>query len=407
MKTMRLCFYSSDPPLRDQAYGNHGVARNFIEILRQEDPVILSRRSRKAINLKEAASVCGSLEFWLHPCASGWGLKRLLPTSAGIVDGLLFAFWLPVLFWKLRRAGIERIFVLCGADAWFLINVRLLQTLGIPVDVYLVDDIEDSSTQGLYRRLPGFIHRLLKSVLRHSARNFAISPGFAEHLSDRFGVSATWLPLPAPSFPESAREPVAKPEARKPIVFIGALNRLYADALRELYDEISRFNRSGDGGYKLILKIISYSNTKAFLDTLPDTEWVEAHERLERDAMQRHLSEAHACFLPYSFAASEKLMVSTSFSCKILEYFECRRPILVYGPAYASIPRYFRELGLPLCATSREELRESLPRIEAYDTPELIGRYREAWRRFHSPQAIRSILLSPAGAEDATELRTA
>jgi hypothetical protein len=319
-------------------------------------------------------------------------LKRLLPTSAGIVDGMLFALWLPVLFWKLRRTEIDRIFVLCGADAWFLIKVRLLQTLGIPVDVYLVDDIEDSSTQGLYRQFPGFIYRLLKSVLRHSGRNFAISPGFAEHLTDRFGVSATWLPLPAPSFPDAPPEAVTKPRARKPIVFIGALNRLYAVALRELYDEISRFNEAGGRDYKLILKIISYSNTRNFLDTLPDTKWTETHERLDRDEMQRHLGEAHACFLPYSFAESEKLMVSTSFSCKILEYFECRRPILVYGPAYASIPRYFDELGLPLCATSKDELREMLPKIELYDSSDLIDQYHEAWKAHHSPLAITSIL---------------
>jgi hypothetical protein len=389
---MRLCFYACDPPLREWAYGNHGVARHFVDLLRAESPVVLTQRKRRSIDVDEISSVCGDLPLWLHPSASSLGLRRLFPTLASVLDALIFVFWLPTLSARLRKAKIDRVFVLCGSDAWFLINIWLIQRLGIPVDVYWVDDIEESSDQWPLRILKFLIHPLLRSVLNKSARNFAISSGFTESISKHFGVTAEWLPLPAPEFTYRTRDFVPCAENRRHLVFIGAINRLYEDSLRELYDEICLFNADQTQGYSLVLEIISYASTTSFIESLPNRNWVVSYERLTDAELQAHLHRAYACFLPYSFAASEKRMVSTSFSCKILEYFKCQRPILVFGPDYASIPRYFRDLNLPLCATSREELRQELRLIESFDSLELTQGYYAAWERFHSPAAIRSIL---------------
>ena len=393
---MRLCFYACDPPLRERAFGNHGVARHFVDLLRAESPVVLTQRKRRSIDVAEISSVCGDLPLWLHPSASSLGLRRFLPTLASVLDALIFLFWLPTLSTRLRKAEIDRIFVLCGSDAWFLINIWLIQRLGIPVDVYWVDDIEESSDQWPLRILKFLIHPLLGSVLKNSARNFAISPGFTESISQHFGVAAEWLPLPAPEFILRSEDFVPCTESRRHIVFIGAINRLYEDSLRELYHEICKFNADPRVGYSLVLEVISYASTTSFIDSLPNRDWVVSFEQLSDADLQAHLRQAYACFLPYSFAESEKRMVSTSFSCKILEYFKCQRPILVYGPEYASIPRYFRDLNLPLCATSREKLQQELHSIESLDTFELPQNYYAAWERFHSPAAIRSILLSPS-----------
>lgn len=392
---MRLCFYACDPPLRERAYGNHGVARHFVDLLRAESPVVLTQKKRRSINVDEISGVCGDLPLWLHPSASSLGLRRLLPTLASVLDALIFVFWLPTLSARLSEAKINRIFVLCGSDAWFLINIWLIQRLGIPVDVYWVDDIEESSNQWSLRILRFLIHPLLRSVIKNSSCNFAISPGFTEFISQHFGVTAEWLPLPAPEFNLCPKDFVPCKKNRRHIVFIGAINRLYEDSLRELYDEICLFNADQTLGYSLILEIISYATTTPFIKSLPNRNWVVSYEQLTDAELQAHLHRAYACFLPYSFAASEKRMVSTSFSCKILEYFKCQRPILVFGPKYASIPRYFSDLNLPLCATSREELRQELRLIESFDNLELTQSYYAAWERFHSPAAIRSILFKP------------
>lgn len=389
---MRLCFYSFDPPLKDQAYASHGVARNFIEILGPRSPAVLTTKSRRSVNLEETKEICAGLPLWIHPSASSLGLRRFSSTLAGIIDAFIFFLWLPVLSGRLEKFSIDRIFVSCGADATFLLNLWLLQKLGWPVDIYLVDDIEDSS----HKRHPTIlrvIRSLLSKVLAASSRVYAISPGFAKHLSERFNVDAEWLPLPLPSFPTLSPSVAETRADRRHIVFVGAINRLYAAPLRDLYEEIRTFNKSAGESSKLILEIISYSDTSPFRASLSNDEWLVVHEKLNSEKLQGRLCNSLACFLPYSFDEAERLMVSTSFSCKILEYFQCGRPILVYGPDYASIPRYFHELELPLCATSRQQLREILPQIERHDTPELIGLYRSVWQRFHSPEAIRSHLL--------------
>lgn len=389
---MRLCFYSFDPPLKDQAYASHGVARNFIEILATTLPAVLTTKSRRSINIEETNEICAGLPLWIHPSASSIGLRRFSSMLAGIADAFIFLLWLPILSRRLEKRETDRILVSCGADATFLLNLWLLQKLGWPVDVYLVDDIEDSSHERHPLVLKA-IHSLLSNVLSASARVFAISPGFAQHLSDRFGVKAEWLPLPLPVFPLVKPQVTVNHTDQRHIVFVGAINRLYEAPLKNLYEEIQAFNESGKSHFKLILEIISYSDTLPFSSSISNGEWLVVHQKLSNDELQQRLSDAYACFLPYSFAESERLMVSTSFSCKILEYFQCGRPIIVYGPDYASIPRYFRELDLPLCATSRRELREILPQIEHQNTPELIGLYRNAWERFHSPKAIRSLIL--------------
>lgn len=389
---MSACFYTDGPPSPDFAHGNHGIAKYFIKILAGDLGFVLTRRYRNAFSRASIESACSGVPLILHPDTSGWGLRRFFPAVAAFVDILLFAFWLPGQKKKFQRAGIRRIFVLCGSDAWFLLNVWLLQTLDIPTEIYLVDDIEASARHGASRRLRPWLQPLLAAVIKRSATVHAISPGFVEHLNERFGCRAQWLPLPSLSAPPAAELFRACTGEKRHIVFIGALNHLYVDALRDLYEEICRFNAEGNRDYKLVLEIISYGSAEAFLTSLPNRDWVVFFHKLPDTEMHRHLSSAYACILPYSFKPEERLMVSTSFSCKILEYYACGRPILVYGPAYASIPRYFCEENLPLCATNREELKAALTNLEAWQKAELLAHYSEVWKRHHSPEAIRANL---------------
>jgi hypothetical protein len=64
--------------------------------------------------------------------------------------------------------------------------------------------------------------------------------------------------------------------------------------------------------------------------------------------------------------------------------------LLVYGPPYASLPRYFVENGLSLCVQSQAELKASLTQIDRSDSPALIEKYQEVLMRYHSKEAIRS-----------------
>ena len=85
-------------------------------------------------------------------------------------------------------------------------------------------------------------------------------------------------------------------------------------------------------------------------------------------------------------------MVNTSFPTKLVESFTAGRPILVCGPSYASVPRYFHENNLPLCAGSVAELETALREIERHDNLRLIEQYEGVVRRFHSLLSIRNVL---------------
>jgi hypothetical protein len=85
-------------------------------------------------------------------------------------------------------------------------------------------------------------------------------------------------------------------------------------------------------------------------------------------------------------------MVSTSFSAKFNDAIISGRPILVYGPEYASLPAYFRAEGLPLCVTEKGGLNNVFSEIEAHDGPDLISQYHDLVLRNHSPEALAGML---------------
>ncbi len=98
-------------------------------------------------------------------------------------------------------------------------------------------------------------------------------------------------------------------------------------------------------------------------------------------------------------------MVSTAFSCKSAEYLACGRPILVYGPAYASVPRHFRDAGLPLVETAEGRIPALLDALLGLDGPDLIAAYNTLVSDFHAPAAVRQRLLQHWSAtNDSTSL---
>ena len=174
------------------------------------------------------------------------------------------------------------------------------------------------------------------------------------------------------------------------IVFLGGLNHLYLSALKDLYEEICEFNAKSADAIPWKLEILSYCSPDPLLSLLSDQKHLIFHHNLSNQKCIELMSEASACFLPYSFSESERIMVTTSFSCKILEYFKSGSPILVYGPTYASIPRYFSKENLPICTTSRNELRQALHQLDSIQSSDYLAKYHTVWKKYHSPEAFKN-----------------
>jgi hypothetical protein len=388
----KLGFWTDAPPLSDIAHGNHGVSRHFIEILGDSFSLVLTRRFRRWMRKDSITSAANAVSVVCHPDCSGLGLRRFFPAFAGLMDVVLFALWLP-LFRMGRGRHVENLFVLFGSDPWLLVRVRLAQLMGFSTRVYLVDDIETSPAAKAAWPIKPFLKTLLCSVLGGSKQVFAISQGLVERLDERYACEAKWLPLPSMTRPPKRSCVSNKHGKRCAIAFVGALNHLYFDPLLDLYKEILAFNAEVPAEEQYQLEVITYSDPGRFLSSLADRRFVTAFRNLPDVDMHARLSQSAACFLPYSFNKEDRVMVSTSFSCKILEYYASGRPIIVYGPSYSSIPRYFKKEKLPLCATSRSELKAALCDLRFINDDLYAQKYYEVWDKYHSPKAIRKCLL--------------
>ena len=389
-----IAFWTEAPPKKDNAPGTQGVARHFCEILKDRLSLVVTRRFSRGNSRDRIEDAAETQSVALYPDGSRWGVRKIFGTYSGLFEQLLFAAYLPLLARELRKHNTSRAFVLCGADGWIIPQVLLFQRfIGIPLDLYLVDDIEDWIAHCPRHLLKSQIHSLLGNVLCSADRVFTISPGFANHLKDRFGVTPEWLPLPS-SNPPPVYHRRSEPIDDHRITYIGNFSHLYEDSLRDTYSAITYLNEIEGGieGIPLILEILTSGDSAAFEKSLPHTRWLSVKKGLSDEECLQRFRTALACLLPYSFKESERLMVSTSFSCKILDYFKAGRPILAYGPHYASIPRYFRENGWPLCAETYENLISVIRTIPLHDGPDLIESYRETLIRLHSEEAIKRIL---------------
>ena len=380
-----LLFSDAAPRLEGGSGGNI-LAWNLLQGLRENVVMVVTRAHRVYRDL--------GVPLFVYPDASVRWLRFCLPVNRSLAELIMFVLWLPALTRAVRRSGCHRIFAMCGNDPWFLVKADLLRrTSGLPLDVYLIDDLEESSRLAHRRFALRLIPWAEPRILRKAARVFTISPGYAEHLLAKYGQVAYWLPVLAESgrgyIPYQPTEP-----DRRALVFLGSINALYLDSLAEIYSQIARWNEAPNRPFELCLHLYTQAEPQNLLALLPDRNHLEIHLNASPSTLGKAVRTAWCILLPYSFSPSVETMVSTSFSTKFTESIGAGRPILVYGPAEASIPRYFREHDLPLRASTLDELAHALHEIDRYDGPELIERYQALARRNHSFAAIRQILVA-------------
>ena len=378
------------PPLKENGHGCHVLSWNLIQILGADLKLVLTRRMNPALNLeKVAADIPVPAAFYPDLSRVRWPGRLLFLKS--FCELVLFYCRLPKLSRAVKISGANRLFAFFGGDAWFLFYASALaKKTGLPLDVYLVDDLVESALLARQSRWARWIRRWEQRLLNQADRVFVISPGYQEYLKAKYGIKSQWLPIPFPRS-EPAYRPAQKQGTIRTVAFLGAVNVLCLDAIKDLLAAIKTWN-SSPREYQLELLLMTYSDP-AFvhreLDLYP--HWQIQHRRTDeycRDALR----QAWAVFLPYTFDPRFRLMVKTSFPSRLAEAMTAARPLLVYGPEEASLPRYFKQFDLPVCVLSQSALLDSFQQITAVDSAALIERYRETLHRLHSREAIRQRL---------------
>jgi hypothetical protein len=389
--TPSYALLSDAPPLQKGGNGCHVLGWNWAQAMGDGVSCVLTHPGNRNLDRKTIKQQTGFPYFFL-PDLIKWPLAYRFSNARIRLEQFLLRL-------EARRAAAfitshatDRIFAFFGSNGHFL---RVVDTLGsitrLPVDVYLVDDLEESA------RLSGRpdLARRFKAeewnLLRKAGRIFAISPGYCEHLHEKYGVNATWLPT-ATRTTEAPHQPFhrTKPDIRR-ISFLGSVNSLYADTLKAVVKSIRRWNQSS-ASFKLEMQIMTYEDEGLVRQMIgAGSETVVLHRLPDSERLQRLLS-SWAVLLVYSFEPDMRTMVSTSFATKLMESLGAGRPLIVVGPAYASIPRYFRENHLPLAVEKIDALDSLWSQLENIDSPATIARYGEVLQRFHSPAAIRQIM---------------
>jgi len=386
----RFAFWTEAPPLLNNAIGTSSIARQVLECLQHNIPLLITSKLRRKNTISEIRTASAVKNIFFCPDISWTGIRRFFPRIADIIDLILFIINLPFLRSSLKQSGSHRVFALFGADGFSLWKVLALTFLGVPVDIYMVDDLEESAKKNDHRLLLLILPGLIKICLLHCSCIFTISPGFSEHLKLRYNIESVPLFLPHPIPPKKICPYNAQKNKTRKVTFIGALNFLYESSLILLYNIILSHNDKYPD-QPLNLQIVTYSNPSAFTNKLPNFTACSIYQNVDHKILSEMLNASWAVLLPYSFEDAEKIMVQTSFSCKILEYFQSGRPIIVFGPANASIPRHFLQNQVPFCASSPNELQlviSELLTTESDNTVKINEAYLNLWKKFHSPECF-------------------
>lgn len=391
----RYCLFTDAPPLRTGGHGAHVLASNWIQALRGKVALVATRRQEESASREAVRSGAGVDCAFFADIPSLARRGRWAGAVRVALEFVLFLACVPRLRRAIRTRRCDRIFGLMGGEGWFLLKIWILSSFcRLPFDVYLVEDLEQWAR--LTRRfvLPQAVRWIEPFVLRRAARVFVISPGYIEHLKSKYGIQAAWLPVVVPDPGVVHRPYIERTPGIRDIVFLGGLNSLNEDCLKNLMEAIRKWNDSPKRPWSIRLHLLTYSPVQPFLSALVNPGDVKVTSRASRDQIRAGVQDAWALFLPYTFDETWRDLVTTAFPTKFSECLASGRPVIAYGPPYASISRYFVEQGFPLCVTAPEGLAKALETISEADTPETVEKYERAIRRFHAPDRVAERLRS-------------
>ncbi len=382
---------SDVPPAKQGGYGSQVLAWNWAEAVGDDLKLVVTHHQHPALSPKQIAADLRTPVVY-YPDLVKLRFRRRLEIFKSLGELLLGRLWVPRITARIRECGGERLFAFVSNRLWFLpIADRVARQSGLPLDYYLVDDLEESARLWGHPAEARLARWVEPRMLRRAQRIFTISPGYGDHLLAKYQVRSSWLPV-AILRTEVDYHPVrpTSPDVRV-LTFIGGVGPLYSECLRDCLCVVEDWNRQRPA-FRLRLLLLTYTSPgmlARYLGSHPD---LEVLIRPSTEEFTRRLQSSWAIFLPYSFGPAERTMVTCSFPTKLTDAFLAGRPILVYGPAYASLPRYFTENGLPICVRSREGLAQAIREIGRFDSPALIQEYQRALRTFHSPDRVRQVL---------------
>jgi len=194
------------------------------------------------------------------------------------------------------------------------------------------------------------LNKEFRKLFQASALAFPVSPQMKQKLGEHSNASVLW---PIPSWPkkqESIREKRAKV-----ILYSGHCGGVY----RPLLDVSMQYFSEMGGEYTLAISGKESGNLNS------DSQYVEVLGLLERDKYEQQLLESDVFLVLLPFDKENKLHFSTHFPSKLIEYAGYGKPIIIWGPEYATAVQWAKEHNSAFVVSSEnvEEFKATLSRV--------------------------------------------
>jgi len=350
---MKIAIYTDDAPIREEllAAGLSRINTRFFASIKENiTTIVVTHQGRYFSKDDLDADLRSKIVFMNINQFFVKVIKKVTKKTEdlfGIDLDLLYRMFLPKILRTINESNSDYLFVPLGANIrGYRRAIDISEKTRLPLAVFIGDEFKNYAVLSENKNSIEMCDRYLYKWLHKTSKIFVISNGMKKFLAKQYDVESEVLNLPY-----RKKYDVKDDEKSNAVFFLGNASHFYQDGLVDMMDIICDYNAKHDSDVYMRFTI----------DRLPDI--FEKHHmryikygKIDTDYnSSREISEALFCFIPTSFDAKYRVMVSTSFPSKLMECLAFAKNIVVYGPEYSSSVDYFRQNNLKTCLSVKDK----------------------------------------------------
>jgi hypothetical protein len=392
---VKLAIVTDNPPVREdvQAWGMCRVNSRLFRALSDHISITVCGSMKQMYKQKDL------IEDIKTRCIMGPSFSNFIKYAGHVYPPLLseeieFKLVFANAVKKIQNSDANWVFCPCGANPHALWRgLRIAQACKLPIAVYLVDDFLSAALLSRDNTTDIVAKEKVPKWLKQVDQIFVISEGLQAHIQNTYCLESKVLPLPYYPPPESIYKNQEAEENQ--IIFVGNLSHFYVDGLRQMAQCIEEFNKKN----KINLKFrFTLPDLNAVKELIGNYNCILCKPCEDDQTLHQAIHSSILCFAPYSFQEKYRVMVSTSFPSKLIDYLSSGRFILIYGPKYTSSASYFQKYKLEKVLTTQDPTTfQNLILQQLSNRKDFNRDYREIVLKHHDPDKIAANIISTLG----------
>lgn len=365
----RVAVLTDNMPVRDEMYG-HGMYKVVNRLLQSLGDrvycIIITDRFYNSKNLEVPFQNKSVI------------INKFHSICPDVLSNAAFLYEIRKSMRELKQKKIKKLFIPLGADYRELERAYwIAEIYHMSVGIYVVDDFIEYQKKIIGRESPETEKKIIR-YLKRINRIFVVSDGMKDRIYRLTGRKSVVLPIPYEN--QFINEPVSYRKLQ--IMFLGSINQLYLEGLRDIAETIDKINRER----KLDIKLrFTYKSAAEVKHIVGNYDCISSQRIDGEKELMKELREGLFCFMPFSDRADFTVMQNTSFPSKLIEYLAAASSIVIYGNQKNSAQRYFEKNNLfyVIYGRDRKLLEECIIKHLEQEQDHSVG-YRRILERSHS-----------------------